>query len=345
MADHGEADKLGLERICSSHLIAEIASMSWKDKAVGLHKRFGAPAKFAAKLILGAVVPGGPAVVQLVGEVLDCVHETAKDNLAIDEKRMPAATPADLQRVEEILDVLNGSLEFLMAQVVALADVPQAAQKAVDAALVTDQRCRDAVRRIDNLARRFDRLEQQNKKLLQGQGYATSMLEEMLPLMRRLAGVADYFDDLCKAAISAADFQSCLHGFQDAARAFREGRITEAATGFQKAAQSQPQSAAAATALAGAKAAGQDFLAAEKSIAHAARLRPDDPELADLHRRVTAASRGAAPREQLFQALSLGNPRRSAIRSTAGGWNCCWDTAAGVAFSRRAAAVRSERSR
>jgi hypothetical protein len=59
--------------------------MSWKDKAITLYKRFGAPTKFAAKMILGAVVPGGPAVVGLVGEVLDCIHETTKDNLAIEE--------------------------------------------------------------------------------------------------------------------------------------------------------------------------------------------------------------------------------------------------------------------
>ena len=35
--------------------------MSWKDKVVGLYKRIGTPVKFAAKLVLGAVVPGGSA--------------------------------------------------------------------------------------------------------------------------------------------------------------------------------------------------------------------------------------------------------------------------------------------
>jgi formylglycine-generating enzyme required for sulfatase activity len=54
--------------------------MSWKEKALALVKRFGTPVKFTAKLVVGAVVPGGSAVVDLVGQVLDCVHETAKDN-------------------------------------------------------------------------------------------------------------------------------------------------------------------------------------------------------------------------------------------------------------------------
>ncbi|HBI45912.1 MAG TPA: hypothetical protein DDY78_24110 [Planctomycetales bacterium] len=33
--------------------------MSWKEKVVGLYKRFGSPVKFAAKLVLWSIVPGG----------------------------------------------------------------------------------------------------------------------------------------------------------------------------------------------------------------------------------------------------------------------------------------------
>src|SRR6185437_4564171 len=96
--------------ILSSCLRAGTTSMSLKDKAVGLCKRLGAPAKFAAKLALGAMLPGSPAVVELVCGVLDCVHETAKDNLQFDPAKMRTASPADLQRVEQVLDILNDEL-------------------------------------------------------------------------------------------------------------------------------------------------------------------------------------------------------------------------------------------
>ncbi|HWG43760.1 MAG TPA: hypothetical protein VN688_13310 [Gemmataceae bacterium] len=76
--------------------------MSLKGKALGLCKRLGAPAKFAAKLALGAMLPGSPAVVELVCGVLDCVHETAKDTLEFDAAKMRAASAADLQRVEQV---------------------------------------------------------------------------------------------------------------------------------------------------------------------------------------------------------------------------------------------------
>jgi len=64
--------------------------MGWKDKAIELCKRGGAPAKFIAKMDLGAVLPGSPAVVDLIGEILDCVHETAKDQLIFEERALDA---------------------------------------------------------------------------------------------------------------------------------------------------------------------------------------------------------------------------------------------------------------
>ncbi|HEY7425992.1 MAG TPA: protein kinase [Gemmataceae bacterium] len=277
--------------------------MGVKDKAIAFCKRFGklsglGAAKSSAKMALNALLPGGSIVVDLVEFVLDCVHETAKDQLTFEDRPL-AATAEDLRRVEEMLGALMDDLAPLMERVVRLERSQEEVDRVFAEAMETlDERGRNALHQIDHLARRFDRLEEQNKKLLHGQGYAAGLLAEMLPLMRRMAGVADFIDDLYQVGVSAADFQGCLHEFQDAARAFREGHIAEAATRFQMAAQSQPRSAAAATALAGAKAAGQDFLAAEQSIARATRLRPDDAELVELHRRVTVASRGATPREQ-----------------------------------------------
>ena len=67
--------------------------------------------------MLGAALPGGSAVVDLVGQLLDCIHETAKDQIELDEAQAPAAAEADLKRVEEMFDVLSGDLAALTAQV------------------------------------------------------------------------------------------------------------------------------------------------------------------------------------------------------------------------------------
>jgi hypothetical protein len=120
--------------------------MSLTAKALDLIKRFGAPAKFAAKIVLSAVVPGSPAVIELVEKVLDSAHETVKDNLST------LADPADLQRVEQMLDLLNGTLQPLMGRLSRLERMPDVARQTLEAALATDETCRRGARRLEELA-------------------------------------------------------------------------------------------------------------------------------------------------------------------------------------------------
>ena len=276
--------------------------MSWKEKVVGLYRRFGAPVKFAAKLVVGAIVPGGSAVVELVGQALDCVHETARDNLEIDEERLPAATAADLKRIEEMLDMLGGDLAALTEQIAALEGLPDAAMKILDIALKTDDRCRAALHKLDALAQGFDALGQQIAELLRGQGYAAGMLAELLPLMRRMTGVANFVDDLCAEGLSAAEFRKALAEFGAGMRAMAQGRVKEASAQLEEVAWRRPKSAAAAVAVAAAQTANQDLAGAQKTMVRAVRLRPQDAELAELSRGVTQASRttpgGTAPSSQ-----------------------------------------------
>jgi tRNA A-37 threonylcarbamoyl transferase component Bud32 len=144
--------------------------MSWKEKVVGLYKRFGSPVKFAAKLVLGSVVPGGSAVVDLVGLALDCVHETVRDQIELDEAKMPAVSAADLQRLEDMLAVLGGGdLGGLMAKVAALESRPDLAAQTLALAQQNDARCQAALHKLDQLARGIEGLhgkaDQMNAKL------------------------------------------------------------------------------------------------------------------------------------------------------------------------------------
>lgn len=163
--------------------------MSLVQKALGLVKRFGAPVRFAAGIVLNAALPGSPAVVQLVEKVLECVHETAKDNYRFDESKLPACTSAEFRRIEEILDILGGDLQELLTKLAPLATVPDTALRVLEVTLQTDRNCQVAVTKLDVLAHRFDRLEEQNRLLLERQGHAHGILDEMLPLVRKIAGV------------------------------------------------------------------------------------------------------------------------------------------------------------
>ena len=210
------------------------------------------------------------------------------------------------------------------------------AKQQLDVAVATDDRCRAALGKLDGLAKGFDVLRERNSKILKGQGYSAGMLEEMLPLMRRMAGIADYVEDLHAAGVSGSEFRVLLGVFRDGQCALGQGRIAEAKVRLSEASQARPTSGAAAVALAAAQAVGHDLPAAEQSLGRAVRLRPRDAALGELHRRVTEVSRG---RDSGGQAARDGlRRRRLGPCWTAGGWNSCSAAAAGARCSRRAAA-------
>jgi formylglycine-generating enzyme required for sulfatase activity len=180
----------------------------------------------------------------------------------------------------------------------ALESLPEVAKQQLDVALATDDRCRAALGELVGLARGFDVLREQNARILRGQGYAAGMLEEMLPLMRRMAGIADYVEDLHAAGVSPSEFRALLAVFREGQRDLGQGRISEARTKLLEASQARPTSGAAAVALAAVQAADHDLTAAEQTLGRAVRLRPRDAELGELHRRVTEVSRGATPPER-----------------------------------------------
>ena len=88
--------------------------ISWLSCKKSTHScsAFGDPLKFATNTILNAALPGGAAVVQMVDNVIDWAIKTAR-GIRPGKVKPPAASADDLQRMEEILDVLGGDLQAL----------------------------------------------------------------------------------------------------------------------------------------------------------------------------------------------------------------------------------------
>ncbi len=273
--------------------------MSLKSKLVGIVSRNGTPVRFAVRLLLQNVIPGGAAVADLVDKLLECVHQTAKDHFEYDESRQPVASDADLSRAEQVLDLLADEFQTLLAQVARLEGMPEAAAKLLEVALETDDRCREAAVKLDRLARGFDRLEEQFRELFVKEGLAVSMMDELIPLMRRVVGVAEFLLERGSDHGLAVDLQH----YQAAATDLGAGRFSQAKKAFTALAREHPESAAIAVGQAAALGADQDWFDAERSLARAVTLRPRDVELVELHSRVsgftrtatTAASRATRP--------------------------------------------------
>src|SRR5262249_49308493 len=142
---------------------AEPLFMSVQQKVPALFRRFGRPAAFAVRHVLEAVLPGSPALIELVGQVLDCARETSAGQFDLDESGLPAIGGSDLKCVEDVLDVLGSDLQTLLAQVAAFEKAPELADQVLEVALATDDRCRVAVRRLCQLAVRCGRLDEQDR--------------------------------------------------------------------------------------------------------------------------------------------------------------------------------------
>jgi hypothetical protein len=67
--------------------------------------------------------------------------------------------------------------------------MPEAAERIIRTTLATDAGVRAALARLEDIAGRFDRLEEQNRRLLGGQ-------DEMLALLRRTLGLAAFVEEL-----------------------------------------------------------------------------------------------------------------------------------------------------
>src|SRR5262249_5345914 len=104
------------------------------------------------------------------------------------------------------------------------------------------------------------------------------MLEEMLPLLRRVAGVADFVEELRSAGVPLGELCASLTSFRQGAGALARGEVSEAAALLGEVARSRPE-------LASAQAAGA--AAAEVASTGAAGLGPDAAGGAAVSRRGT----------------------------------------------------------
>ena len=228
-----------------------------------------APAKFAASIALNVLLPGSPVVVSLVGKALDCVHESVKDNLPIQ------TTGRDVVGIEKVVEFLHTDLRDLVKSVEAHHGSQNSATQAVEKALANQQAVQQtALDKLDSLVHQFDALKKQNERLLKEQGFMGGMMEDMMvPLVERVASVADLVQELNARPVPFSEFVRALRCYHHGSRALVEGKNLAAKSAFETLAQARPTSATAAIAWATSKALDCDLDAAQMQLGRAARLK------------------------------------------------------------------------
>lgn len=275
-----------------------------------------------ARAVLEALLPGCPLLIDLAAGAFD-VHATVPADTALPASR------ADLERLALLLAALDRDFGPVLTELEGMP--PDEAALVFNRRLVSDDDLLARALRLSRLAVAFDCVTRHHRELLSRQGYAPAVQDEILPLLRRVAGVAELVAEWRHAGLSCAETAARLWDVQSAIRELMRGKAAAAVSALA----AEAGSAACRVALAAAQAVGQDLPLALKSLAEAARLRPDDAELAELRDAVTRVTGGAravsAP--AIRAGMTLDGWRLEAVLG-AGGWGQVFRAARG---ERRAA--------
>jgi hypothetical protein len=161
--------------------------MSWQSRVLGLVKNYGAPAKFAASVILNAVIPGSPAVIALIEQAFNTAEKTAQDDWEVGLSKQVQTTAENQARLEQMLDILGGKLQYLFAQIASFEKMPEIAEKLVAESRKSDPRFQAAASELDGIAHRFDHLEELSAKILASQRETHGKLDDISAAIKKIA--------------------------------------------------------------------------------------------------------------------------------------------------------------
>jgi formylglycine-generating enzyme required for sulfatase activity len=288
--------------------------MALLAQVVRVCAKYGAAARFAVKQVLN-FCPGGVTLADTVDGVLKSAEDKAK---GLDEtwwkrdiEQRLALGEQEQHRLSEMLEVIQTQMADLLQIAADRRDMPEQIETLALDALRRHAPLREALRRVETLSLEMPALRQRVDELCRGQ-------EEMRPLIERAIRFSTCVAELEQEGLTPS-LVRWLRGMRAAENELAAGRCQQAEGGFTAQAAERPTSMAAAVGCAAAQSAEHKFVAAEQSLSRIVTLQGGraDPELVELHKRVTVHSRDAATPVLPPQSVPSRTPREG---DTLGGW-------------------------
>ena len=260
--------------------------MNWKAKVAAFVKQLGPACKFTAKTVLSTMIPGSPAVIELVEMALDCGSDTA-DNVWEVEK--DSAAVRDLERIGTLLETMQTQMGADLKQIAGQVGRPDEARRILDEALANNARLREVGEQLQIMAAGFDRLEVQMDRVAGRQELSLDMQQQMLELQRLSIGL------MLTMYGENGNTPELREQFRSALAALGAGRVAAAYPALTALVKVLPASSAVQGAFGVLQAVDNDLPGAQVSLARATRLNPTNPALQKLSERVTQALTGYTP--------------------------------------------------
>jgi formylglycine-generating enzyme required for sulfatase activity len=301
----------------SSSVSAVGSAMLRFQGCLSLVRKYGPAAKVVVTSVLNVVAPGSGQLIDLAGQAIDTAKEVADKTAQEDSERELLTrlkrSEAELGRLGELFEKLAGPLAAVCDKASAFADQPDDLPDIIGRAIAADPRLSQVLHEVGGLKEQFDVFQADLKRLADHQ-------EEAVPVYARMNRVADYFDELWQAGITPRVFAQCLHNQRAAALRIEQDNIGEVDNLVLELRTAAPKAASVCVLEAAAATREFNYVAAQRSLGTAMRLRPGDAELAELSRRVTVLATKATPKSPTPSSGKPDQPRRLQPGDTLDGW-------------------------
>ena len=160
--------------------------MSWKDRCLSFVKKYGKSAKVVAGAVLNVVAPGSGTLVGLMELAIDQTGDITQDHWEAALLNATQNNTAELQRLGELFELLNGDLDKLCVKAFANVDKPDDLPDILRRAIAADPALSRGLHQIEAIKPQCDAFQIDLRRIAQNQ-------EEAIPVYARMHRVADYF--------------------------------------------------------------------------------------------------------------------------------------------------------
>ncbi len=267
--------------------------MAWLANSMKLIGKYGKAAKVVVSGVLNVVAPGSGSLLSLAGEVLDAAQDvsenTQRERWEAEMLARMGQSETELQRLGQLLECLLAPLAVLCDKAAAFADQAEDLPDIIGRALAANPALSEALHGIEGIKVQFDAFHADLRRVARNQADA-------IPVYERMNRVADYFDELWAAGINPRDFAHYVQSHREAVARIELGKTADLDGLLLDMRSATPKAASVCVLEAAAATREGDYPAAQRALATAVRLRPQDANLAELSRRVTVLATQATPK-------------------------------------------------
>lgn len=253
----------------------------------------------------------------MASKAVDVAHELAED-MARDQWQQEVlgrlqTSQAELDRLTQLMEFLNGPLASICDKAAAFADQQEDLPDIVSRAIAADPSLSQVLHGIDGLKLQFHVVQNDIQRLAQNQ-------EDAKPVYTRMNRVADYFDELWVAGVKPKQFAHCFEQFLLVIDRIGNDDTADVDEVLLDLRTATPKAASVCVLEAAAATRSFQYVIADKAMKTAVRLKPDDQELIELSRRVTDLATNVTPKNPTPRKDSHHTGQRLQLGDSIDGW-------------------------